>query len=148
MAETANGMVNISDEVVAIVASLAAGGIKGVAGMGSSIAGNFAELLGKKNPAKGVKVEISEKSAVLDLFIIVEYGAKVPEVAWNIQEKVKGDVESMTGLTVTAVNVHVEGVVLKGENKEIVTKEIKAEALETKQIKSENEAEAETTTEE
>ena len=148
MAETTNGMVNISDDVVAIVASLAASGIKGVAGMGNSIAGNFAELLGKKNPSKGVKVEIAEKSAVVDLFILVEYGAKVPEVAWNIQEKVKGDVESMTGLTVTAVNVHVEGVVLKGENKEIVTKEIKAEALETKQIKSENEAEAETTTEE
>ena len=138
MAETTNGMVNISDDVVAIVASLAASGIKGVAGMGSSIAGNFAELLGKRNLAKGVKVEISEKNVVVDLFIIVEYGAKVPEVAWNIQEKVKSEVESMTGLNVTAVNVHVEGVSVKNEAKEIPAKEINPAVLETKQLKSEN----------
>lgn len=105
-----NGNVNISDDVVAIIASLAASGVSGVVGMVSSISGGFAELLGKKNLSKGVKVSVTDKTVTLDLAIIVEYGAKIPDVAWEIQEKVKNEVESMTGLNVAAVNVSVEGV--------------------------------------
>lgn len=104
------GSINISNEVVSIVASLAASSVKGVSGMVSSISGGFAELLGKKNMSKGVKVNVTEKTVSLDLSIIVEYGAKIPDVAWKIQEKVKNEVEAMTGLNVTAVNVSVEGV--------------------------------------
>ncbi|MCL2838585.1 MAG: Asp23/Gls24 family envelope stress response protein [Oscillospiraceae bacterium] len=104
------GNVNISNEVVAIIASMAANGIAGVTGMNSSLSSGFAELLGKKNVAKGVKVDVKENDAQIDLFIIVEYGAKIPDVAWNVQSKVKSEVESMTGLNITAVNVHVEGV--------------------------------------
>ena len=78
--------------------------------MGNSISGGFAELLGKKNLSKGVKVLISEKTVSLDLSIIVEYGAKIPDVAWKLQEKVKSEVEAMTGLNVVAVNVSVDGV--------------------------------------
>ncbi len=104
------GKINISDEVVSIVASLAANSVKGVAGMVSSISGGFAELLGKKNLSKGVKVSVTDKNVSLDLSIIVEYGSKIPDVAWEIQEKVKSEVEAMTGLNVTAVNVSVEGV--------------------------------------
>ena len=105
-----NGNVNISDEVVSIIASLAATEVNGVFGMGNSISGGFAELLGKKNLSKGVKVLISEKTVSLDLSIIVEYGAKIPDVAWKLQEKVKSEVEAMTGLNVVAVNVSVDGV--------------------------------------
>lgn len=104
------GSINISNEVVSIVASLAASSVKGVSGMVSSISGGFAELLGKKNMSKGVRVSVTEKNVSLDLSIIVEYGAKIPDVAWKIQEKVKSEVEAMTGLNVTAVNVSVEGV--------------------------------------
>ena len=105
-----NGNVNIADEVVSIIASLAAAEVKGVASMGSTISGGFAELLGKKNLSKGVKLSVDDKNVVLDLSIIVEYGAKIPDVAWELQEKVKSEVESMTGLTVTAVNSAVDGV--------------------------------------
>ena len=105
-----NGNVNISDEVVSIIASLAATEVNGVFGMGNSISGGFAELLGKKNLSKGVKVLISEKTVSLDLSIIVEYGAKIPDVAWKLQEKVKSEVEAMTGLNVVAVNISVDGV--------------------------------------
>lgn len=106
-----SGSINISNDVVSIVASLAASSVKGVSGMVSSISGGIAELLGKKNMSKGVKVSVSDKDVTLDLSIIVEYGAKIPDVAWEIQEKVKSEVEAMTGLTVVAVNVSVEGVV-------------------------------------
>lgn len=104
------GSVNISNDVVSIVASLAASSVKGVSGMVSSVSGGIAELLGKKNMSKGVKVSVTGKDVTLNLSIIVEYGAKIPDVAWEIQEKVKSEVEAMTGLNVVAVNVNVEGV--------------------------------------
>ncbi len=107
---TENGNVNISDEVVCIIASMAATEVKGVAGMNNSISGGIAELLGKKNLSKGVKVTMTESTVILDLSIIAEYGTKIPDVAWKVQEKVKNEVEAMTGLTVTAVNISVDGV--------------------------------------
>lgn len=114
-----NGNVNISDEVVSIIASLAASEVKGVAGMANSLSGGFAELLGKKNLSKGVKVSLDAESVALDLSVIVEYGTKIPDVAWNVQEKVKNEVEAMTGLTVTAVNISVDGVNVPKAEKEI-----------------------------
>ncbi|MEG1880094.1 MAG: Asp23/Gls24 family envelope stress response protein [Oscillospiraceae bacterium] len=144
-----NGTVNISDDVVSIIASLAVNSIKGVVGMVSSISGGFAELLGKKNLAKGVKVTVSENKVTLDLAIIVEYGAKIPDVAWEIQEKVKNEVESMTGLTVAAVNVSVEGVNVTKETTpaknvaEVVEKTEKTEKAE-KAEKTENDVEENT----
>lgn len=105
-----NGNVNISDEVVLVIASLAAAEVEGVSGMVSSVAGGFAELLGKKNLSKGVKITRTEDKISLDLSIIVEYGAKIPDVAWKVQDKVKSEVEAMAGIEVSAVNISVEGV--------------------------------------
>ncbi len=123
-----SGSVNISNDVVSIVASLAAGSVKGVSGMVSSMSGGIAELLGKKNMSKGVKVSVSDKDVTLNLSIIVEYGAKIPDVAWEIQEKVKSEVEAMTGLNVVAVNVSVEGVnVPKNDADKIPAKPVKSE---------------------
>lgn len=104
------GSVKIADEVVAIVAGLAATEISGVAGMSGGIAGGIAEILGRKNLTKGVKVEVGETEAAIDLFVIVEYGIRIPDVCWEIQEKVKKAVENMTGLNVVEVNVHIQGV--------------------------------------
>lgn len=111
------GNVTISDEVVSVIAGVATSEVKGVASMSGSLAGGIAEMLGKKNAGKGVKVDIEGNSAVIDLHIIVIYGSKVPEVAWEIQEKVKKAVESMTGLNVEKVNIYIEGVVIEKENK-------------------------------
>lgn len=105
-----NGSVNIADEVIAVIASMAASEVKGVASMVSGVAGNFAELIGMKNTSKGVKITKDDDSVTLDLAIMVEYGAKIPDVSWNVQSKVKGDVEAMTGLSVSAVNVSVESI--------------------------------------
>lgn len=111
------GAVKISDEVVAIIAGIAATEIPGVAGMSGGIAGGIAEALGRKNLSKGVKVEVGEKEAAIDLYIIVEYGFRIPDVAWTIQEKVKTAVESMTGLHVIEVNIHIQGVNIEKEHK-------------------------------
>lgn len=105
-----NGSVNIADEVIAVIASMAASEVKGVASMVSGVAGNFAELIGMKNTSKGVKITKDGDSVTLDLAVMVEYGAKIPDVSWNVQSKVKGDVEAMTGLSVSAVNVSVESI--------------------------------------
>ncbi len=104
------GVVKIAEEVVSIIAGLAATEIEGVASMSGGIAGGIAEVLGRRNLSKGIKVEVGTEEAKIDIFIIVDYGARIPDVAWDIQEKVKKTVEDMTGLHVSYVNIHVQGV--------------------------------------
>lgn len=111
------GNVKISEEVVAIIAGVAAMDVPGVAGMSGGIAGGIAEILGRKNLSKGVKVEVGEKEAAIDLYIIVEYGCRIPDVSWDIQEKVKNAVETMTGLDVIEINIHVQGVNIDKDSK-------------------------------
>lgn len=112
------GQIKIADEVVGIIAGLAATEVPGVAGMSGGLAGGIAEILGRKNLSKGVKVEVGEREAAVDLFIIVEYGAKIPDVSWQIQESVKKAIETMTGLKVVEVNIHIQGVNIDKDNKE------------------------------
>ena len=102
------GSVRIADEVVSIIAGMAATEVDGIAGMSGGLVGGIAEILGKKNLAKGVKVEVGETEAAVDLYIIVKFGVRIPDVALNVQEKVKNAIESMTGLSVVEVNVHVQ----------------------------------------
>jgi len=104
------GVIKIADEVVAIVASLAATEVKGVAGMSGGVSAGIAEMLGRKNLSKGVKVEVGEKEAAVDVFVIVEFGVSIPDVAQQIQKKVKEAIETMTGLKVVEINIHVQGV--------------------------------------
>ena len=108
--ETGLGTIRVADEVVSIIAGLATTEDEGVAGMSGGIAGGIAEILGRKNFSKGVKVEVGEKEAAVDLYIIVKYGIRIPEVALAAQENVKRAIETMTGLSVVEVNVHVQGV--------------------------------------
>lgn len=104
------GELKISEEVVAIISGISATEIDGIAGMSSSLAGEIVEMLGRKNLSKGVKVEVGEKEAAIDLYVIVNYGYRIPEVSWQVQEKVKKGVEKMTGLKVIEVNIHVQGI--------------------------------------
>lgn len=112
--QTGLGSIRIADEVVRIIAGLAATEVPGVAGMSSGIVGGIAEMLGRKNLSKGVKVDVGEKEAAIDIFIVVEYGSKIPEVASQIQQKVKKAVQEMTGLNVVEVNVNIQGVTFSG----------------------------------
>lgn len=103
--------VEISDEVVAVIAGVAVSDVQGVAGMAKGFAGGLTEALsGKKNLAKGIKVEVAGKETKIDVNIIVEYGSRIPDVAFEIQSRIKKSVKEMTGLEVVAVNVHVQGV--------------------------------------
>jgi uncharacterized alkaline shock family protein YloU len=117
------GTIKITDEVVAIIAGIAAMEVPGVTSMSGGIAGGIAEALGRKNLSKGVKVEVGEKEAAIDLFIIVEYGYRIPEVAWTIQERVKNAVEDMTGLSVVEVNIHIQGVNIEREHRKELLEE-------------------------
>lgn len=109
------GAVRIANEVVAIIAGLAATEVPGIAGMSGGLAGGIAEMLGRKNLSKGVKVEVGEKEAAVDLFIIVDYGVRIPDVAIQAQSAVKRAIEAMTGLNVVEVNIHVQGVIFSRE---------------------------------
>ena len=106
-----NSGIQIADDVVAVIAGVAVSEVPGVAGMSGGFAGGITEVLsGKKNLAKGIKVDVGEKETKIDVNIIVEYGTRIPDVAFEIQNRVKKAVESMTGLKVIEVNVHVQGV--------------------------------------
>ena len=120
-----SGNVKISDEVIATIAQIAANEVEGIIGTGTSFAGEIKQMLSKKAPAgKGVKVQTEGEEVTVDISVIVEYGAKIPAVSWEIQENVKKNVESMTGLSVRKVNVHIVGIEVKeyaasdDENKE------------------------------
>ena len=114
--------IQISDEVVAVIAGMTFAEVSVVAEMAGGFAGGISEVFsGKKNMAKGIKVEINDKSVVIDVNIIVEYGSRIPDVAFDIQKRIKASVENMTGLNVEQVNVHVQGVstkILKNEEED------------------------------
>ncbi len=114
-----NSNIRIADDVVAVIAGVAVSEVPGVAEMSGGFAGGISEVLsGKKNLSKGIKVESSEKQTKIDVNIIVEYGIRIPDVAFEIQNRVKKAVESMTGLKVTQINVNVQGV--NTDNKDLV----------------------------
>ena len=103
--------IKIASDVIAVISGVAVSEVKGVFAMAGGFAGGITEVLkGKKNLAKGIKVETENNKAKIDVNIIVEYGARIPDVAFEIQNKVKKSVEEMTGLKVEEVNVHVQGV--------------------------------------
>lgn len=111
------GIVKISDEVVSVIAGIAAGEIKGIVGISAGVTGGITQILtGKKSNTKGVKVNVEDESAAIDITVNVEYGIKIPEVAFQVQENVKKAVETMTGLTVSAVNIYIQNIVLPKEN--------------------------------
>lgn len=124
VSEENNEEIKIADDVVSIIAGKAVTEISGVAGMSGGFAGGISEVLsGKKNLSKGIKVDVGEKEVKIDVNIIVEYGVRIPDVAFEIQNRVKKTVETMTGLNVTAVNVHVQGVNIQEEKEEPINVE-------------------------
>lgn len=102
--------IKIADDVVATIAGKSALEVKGVYSMAGGFAGGISEVFGKKSYTKGIKVDNTEKGLKIDVNIIVEYGARIPDVAYEIQNKVKNSIENMTGLKIEEVNVHIQGV--------------------------------------
>lgn len=112
------GTITYANEVIAIIAGVAANEVEGIAGM--VVGGGLGEIIGRnRNITRGVKVEIGSEEASVDLYIIVEYGRPIQKVAHEAQENVRKAIESMTGLHVVRVDVHVQGVSFEKEKKEM-----------------------------
>ena len=108
---TSDSSIVISEDVVSVIAGIAVSEVPGVVDTAGGFAGGISEVLsGKKKLSKGIKVEVGEKETKIDVNIIVEYGTRIPDVAFEIQNRVKKSVKEMTGLDVLEVNVHVQGV--------------------------------------
>lgn len=111
------GNIHISEEVLAVIAAAAALEVDGVGSLAANLGSDIAELLGKKNMAKGVRVSMDGEAVVVDISILVRYGSTVLEVAKQVQEAVANSVEATSGLEVKEVNVHVGGVTFEREAK-------------------------------
>lgn len=109
------GQVQIADEVVAIIAALAATEVDGVEKMSGNITNGIVSKLGMKNLSKGVKVQVIEGKVLVDLTLELTYGVNLPKVCRNVQERVKSAIETMTGLTVEEVNVKIAGIATQKE---------------------------------
>jgi uncharacterized alkaline shock family protein YloU len=104
------GEVHIANEVVAIIAGLAATEVEGVAAMAGDITSELISKLGMKSLSKGVKVEVGQDDVSIELALVLEYGYNVPSVSITVQERVMTAVETMTGLSVTDVNIKIADV--------------------------------------
>ena len=122
--------IQIADDVVAVIAGKSASEVAGVYSMAGGL--GITEVFGKKNLSKGIKVDINEQKAKIDVNIIVEYGARIPDVAFEIQNRVKKAVENMTGLNILEVNVHVQGVNTEIKEEKVEQEETKTEVEENK----------------
>ena len=110
------GEVQIADEVVAIIAGLAATEVEGVDSMAGNITNELVGKLGMKNLSKGILVEVMENEVKVDVAINISYGYSIPEVSSKVQDKVKTAIENMTGLNVAVVNVRIASVDMAGDN--------------------------------
>ena len=116
---------NISEDVIGIIAGLAASEVEGIAGMTLGFVDGINQILGgNKKYSKGVKIELEGKKVTIDLYVNVKYGVRIPDIAWAAQNAVKSAVENMTGLDVIAVNINVQGITFdKKEELKVDTEE-------------------------
>ena len=110
------GDVRIADEVVAIIAGLAATEVEGVSSMAGNITNEIVSRLGMKNLSKGIVVEVLDEEVKVDVAINIAYGFSIPEVSSKVQDKVKNAIENMTGLNVAVVNVRIASVDLESDS--------------------------------
>jgi uncharacterized alkaline shock family protein YloU len=113
------GTIQIAPEVLETIAGLATLEIEGVAGMSGGLVGGISEMLGLKSLTKGVKVQIGEIDAIIDISIIIEYGSRIPDVCRQIQQSVKQTIYSMTGIHVPTVHIHIDYVHFKEAEKAV-----------------------------
>ena len=107
------GVVQIADDVVAMIASLAATEVDGVSAMAGNITNELMSKVGMKKLTKGVRVDVSEGSVRVSLAVTMEYGYNIPATCHQVQRKVKAAIENMTGLNCTDVNIRIAGIKLK-----------------------------------
>ena len=115
------GKIEIAPEVIEVIANMATLQVEGVVDLSGGMMVDLVDRIGgRKTSGKGVKVDLGEKEAAIDVYIIVEYGNRIPDTAHKVQENVRNSIEQMTGMYVTKVNVHIVDVQLKLEKKESI----------------------------
>ncbi len=124
--ESAIGIVKISDEVVSVIAEIAADEIKGIVEIPHGVSSNISQILKGKNACCGTggKVRIDVEKATIEFSVGVEYGMRIPEVVASVQENVKRTVEAMTGLKVDKVNVNVQNIYVPKQEQPEAEKEV------------------------
>lgn len=111
--DNGTGVVAVADDVLAMIAGLAATEVEGVSAIGGNITGEMISKTGAKSLSKGIRVNVSENKVKIDLAVVMEYGFSIPVTCGKIQEKVKTAIENMTGMTCSDVNIRIAGVKLK-----------------------------------
>ena len=112
-----NGSIHISEDVIASIAALAANDVEGVCGLSAKLGSDLAEMLGKKNLGKGVKISFVDDEICVECYVVALFGYSVIDIAKNVQERITTAVESMTGTKVRNVNVDICGITLPKESK-------------------------------
>jgi uncharacterized alkaline shock family protein YloU len=104
------GQIQIADEVIAVIAGTAALEVDGVVGMASNFTGDLAEIMGKRNLSKGVKINVNEDNVSVEINLIIAFGYKIQDVSFEVQKKVKTAIETMIGLPSNEININVAGI--------------------------------------
>ncbi|WP_047979952.1 Asp23/Gls24 family envelope stress response protein [Ornithinibacillus contaminans] len=118
---TGLGKVEIAPEVIEVIAGIAASEVKGLSTMRGNFATGVVEKFGKKSHSKGVKVELTDNGILIDLFVVLNFGVSIPEVAQKIQANIRQTLKNMTALEIAEVNIHVVGVQMEKEVTEEIT---------------------------
>lgn len=108
------GEIRVADEVVAIIAGLAATEVDGVAGLAGNLTNDKISKLGMKSLSKGIKISVEDRAVEVSLVLVIKYGCEIPTISVKVQERVKSAIETMTGLEVTAVNIKFSDVDIEG----------------------------------
>lgn len=113
--DTSLGKVEIAPEVIEVIAGIAAAEVDGLFAMRGNFASGVVEKFGKKSHSKGVKVELTDNGILIDLFVVLNFGVSIPEVAQNLQSNIRQTLKSMTALEIDEINVHVVGIQMDGK---------------------------------
>ncbi|HLR66417.1 Asp23/Gls24 family envelope stress response protein [Virgibacillus alimentarius] len=118
--DTGLGNVEIAPEVIEVITGIAASEVEGVSSMRGNFATGVVERFGKKSHTKGVKVELTESGILIDLYVVLNFGVSIPEVAQKLQTNIRQTLKNMTALEIAEINVHVVGIQMEDtENTEV-----------------------------
>lgn len=112
------GKVEIAPEVIEVITGIAASEVKGISSMRGSFASDVVERFGKKSHSKGVKVELTNQDIIIDLYVVIDFGVSIPQVAEKLQTNIRQTLKNMIALDVSEINVHVVGIQMEQDNSE------------------------------
>jgi len=116
--DTELGKVEIAPEVIEVITGIAASEVKGISSMRGSFASDVVERFGKKSHSKGVKVELTNQDIIIDLYVVIDFGVSIPQVAEKLQTNIRQTIKNMIALDVSEINVHVVGIQMEQDHSE------------------------------